>query len=379
MNTLVTGSDGFVGRNLCAVLRRREAVRLVGYDLASAPQALDEGLANADIIYHLAGVNRPENPSEFQTGNADFTAEICRRLVALGRAPKIVLTSSIQAELDNPYGLSKRAAEEALRQYCQETGAVGVAYRLRNLFGKWCRPNYNAVTATFCHNIARDQPIQISNPANEVNLTYIDDVIAAFVRELDPTGGEPGALRLARSLPSYKTTLGELASLIESFRSHRTTLQVPDFSNRFVRALYATYLSYLETGDFAYTLDIKTDQRGSLAEFVKSPTFGQVFVSRTKPGITRGNHYHHTKTEKFLVVEGEAMIRFRSILGGTDIIEYRVSGRDYRVVDIPPGYTHSIENVGTNEVVTLFWASEVFDPRRPDTQALSVLPKSPTQ
>jgi UDP-2-acetamido-2,6-beta-L-arabino-hexul-4-ose reductase len=378
MNALVTGSDGFVGRNLCAVLRRRKDVQLVEYDLASAPQALDEGLASADIIYHLAGVNRPQHPSEFQTGNAEFTAKICRRLVALGRAPKIVLTSSTQVEFDNLYGLSKRAAEEALRQYCQEAGAVGVAYRLKNLFGKWCRPNYNAVTATFCHNIARGLPIQISDPASRLDLSYIDDVVAAFVHELDPAAGEPGGFRFAQSLPSFTTTLGELASLIESFRAQRTTLQVPDFSNPFVRALYATYLSYLETGDFAYTLDIKTDQRGSLAEFVKSPPFGQLFVSRTKPGVTRGNHFHHTKTEKFLVVEGEAVIRFRSILGGADIIEYRVSGRDYRVVDIPPGYTHSIENVGVGEVVTLFWASEVFDPQRPDTQALSVLPERHT-
>ena len=376
MNALVTGSDGFVGRNLCAVLRRREDVQLVEYDLASAP--LDKGLASADIIYHLAGVNRPQHPSEFQTGNADFTAKICRRLVALGRAPKIVLTSSTQVEFDNPYGLSKRAAEEALRQYCQEAGAVGVAYRLKNLFGKWCRPNYNAVTATFCHNIARGLPIQISDPASRLDLSYIDDVVAAFVHELDPAAGEPGGFRFAQSLPSFTTTLGELASLIESFRAQRTTLQVPDFSNPFVRALYATYLSYLETDDFAYTLDIKTDQRGSLAEFVKSSPFGQLFVSRTKPGVTRGNHFHHTKTEKFLVVEGEAVIRFRSILGGADIIEYRVSGRDYRVVDIPPGYTHSIENVGVGEVVTLFWASEVFDPQRSDTQALSVLPESHT-
>jgi UDP-2-acetamido-2,6-beta-L-arabino-hexul-4-ose reductase len=205
-----------------------------------------------------------------------------------------------------------------------------------------------------------------------VDLTYIDDVVAAFVRELD-SGGEPGACRIAPPLSSYRTSLGEIVRQIESFRAYRTTLQVPDFSHPFVRALYATYLSYLETDDFAYTLDIKTDRRGSLAEFVKSPSFGQVFVSRTKPGITRGDHYHHTKTEKFLVVEGEAVIRFRSLLNESDIIEYRVSGRDYRVVDIPPGYAHSIENVGSNEVVTLFWASEVFDAQRPDTQSLSVL------
>jgi UDP-2-acetamido-2,6-beta-L-arabino-hexul-4-ose reductase len=377
MIALVTGSDGFVGRNLCAVLRRRENVRSFEYDLASPSHVLEEGLATADIIYHLAGVNRPQHPSEFQTGNVGFTTEICRKLIALGRTPKVVLTSSIQAERDNPYGLSKRAAEETLRRYCGATGAVGVVYRLKNLFGKWCRPDYNAVTATFCHHRAHGLPIHVSDPANEVDLTYIDDVVAAFVRELD-SGGEPGVFRFAPPLPSHRTTLGELVSLIESFRAFRTTLHMPNFTSPFVRALYATYLSYLETDDFAYGLQVKADQRGSLAEFVKSPSFGQIFVSRTEPGVTRGNHYHHTKVEKFLVVEGEAIIRFRSILNGTDIIEYRVSGRDYRVVDIPPGYTHSIENVGSGEVVTLFWASEVFEPQRPDTQSLNVLTESHT-
>jgi UDP-2-acetamido-2,6-beta-L-arabino-hexul-4-ose reductase len=371
MKVLVTGASGFVGRNLCVELARREDVELLRYDVESSPEELDRGLATADIIFHLAGVNRPQNVEEFQTGNAGLTGEICRKLIALGRKAKLVLSSSIQAELENPYGQSKRGAEEAVRQYCQQTGAVGLVHRLKNLFGKWCRPNYNSVTATFCHNIAHDLPIQVSNPANVVELTYIDDVVAAFVDEMDAVGKEQGGYRLADPLPSHKISLGELADLIKSFREQRKTLRLPDLSSRFVQALYATYLSYLEEGDFGYTLDIKRDDRGSLAEFLKSPAFGQIFISRTKPGITRGNHYHHTKTEKFMVVQGDAMIRFRQI-AGEKIIEYRVRGEEYRVIDIPPGYTHHIENIGPGEMVTLFWASEIFDPNRPDTVFLKV-------
>lgn len=368
MKILVTGSGGFVGKNLCVELARRQDLELFCYDVDSPVGDLEKGLANADVIFHLAGVNRPQNVEEFKAGNAGFTGEICQKLIASGRTPKIVLSSSIQAELDNPYGVSKRQAEEAICQYVQKTGAAGVVYRLKNLFGKWCRPNYNSVTATFCHNIANGLSIQISNPANIVDLTYIDDVVAAFMSELaDPRTG----FRMADPLPSHQISLGDLSALISSFRDSRKSLLLPDFSRPFVWALYATYLSYLQTNNFGYTLDIKTDNRGSLAEFVKQPNFGQIFVSHTKPGITRGNHYHHTKVEKFMVVSGEAVIRFRQIHGDT-VIEYHVKGEQYKVVDIPPGYTHSIENVGNADLVTLFWASEVFDPNRPDTMFLSV-------
>jgi UDP-2-acetamido-2,6-beta-L-arabino-hexul-4-ose reductase len=315
-------------------------------------------------------VNRPKHVAEFQTGNADFTQQICQTLRERGRRPKLVLSSSIQADLDNPYGQSKRAAEEIVRRYAEQTGAPGVVYRLKNLFGKWCRPNYNSVTATFCHNIAHDLPVQISDPANVVDLTYIDDVVAAFLHELEPAT-QQGGFRFAESLTSYKVTLGELVGLIQSFRDHRKTLLLPDLQAPFVKALYATYLSCLEPEAFAYTLDVKTDNRGSLAEFVKSAAGGQIFISRTRPGVTRGNHFHHTKTEKFLVLEGEAIIRFRQI-GGEQVVEHRVRGEQYRVLDIPPGYTHSIENVGAGELVTLFWASEIFDPGRPDTMSQPV-------
>ena len=364
MNVLVTGAKGFVGKNLCAVLRRQAGVALVEFDVENNPAELTPALRIADVIVHLAGVNRPQHVEEFASGNAGFTEHICRQLQALARTPKIILSSSIQAEFDNPYGLSKHAAEEALAHYCAQTGAEGVVYRLNNLFGKWCRPNYNSVTATFCYNIAHDLPIQIHDPACEVNLTYIDDVVAAFLAEISAPG-QPG-WRLAEPLPSRLITLGTLAELIATFHAHRQTLHLPDYRDPFVRALYATYLSYRDSDQYGYALESKTDARGSLAEFIKSPCFGQIFISRTKPGIARGNHFHQTKTEKFMVVQGEGIIRLRHI-DSDEVTAYPVHGEDYQVVDIPPGYTHSIENVGEGEMVTLFWSIEVFNPEKPDT------------
>jgi len=288
----------------------------------------------------------------------------------LGRRPRIVLSSSIQADLDNSYGVSKRNAENVLRRFAEESGASCVVYRFKNLFGKWCRPNYNSVTATFCHNIAHDLPIQISDPINKLELTYIDDVVAAFVNEIDAV---KIGFQFAEALPSTQVTLGQLAEKIKQFRQMRVDLILPGFSNAFDHALYATYLSYLDGKDFAYGLEIKSDQRDSLAEFIKSPSMGQIFISHTRPGIIRGDHYHHTKTEKFLVVQGEAVIRFRQI-ESDKIIEYRVRGEEYRVLDIPPGYTHSIENIGQVDLVTLLWASEMFDPAKPDTIFAKVQP-----
>ena len=363
MKVLVTGSRGFVGRNLCTVLRKREDIELVEIDIDDPPEKFDVALSTTDCIFHLAGVNRPKNPEEFETGNAGLVEDICGKLQGLGRRPTIVLTSSIQADLDNPYGQSKRHGESILEGFAAETGAACVIYRLKNLFGKWCRPNYNSVTATFCHNIANDLPIQISNRENVIELTHIDDVVAAFITQLE--NNESG-FRFADPLPSTAISLGELADKITFFKNSRENLFLPDVQNQFEHRLYSTYLSYLAEDSFEYGLDIKADQRGSLAEFIKSPSMGQIFVSRTNPGVTRGDHYHHTKTEKFLVLNGTAMIRFRHI-ESDKVIEYKVRGEDYRVLDIPPGYTHSIENIGEDELVTLFWASELFDPDRPDT------------
>lgn len=364
MKIVITGSRGFIGRNLIAHLARQEEARIFGFDLGQPLQELETALAEADIVFHLAGVNRPESAAEFTAGNVDFTAQVCATLTRIGRPVPFVLSSSIQAERDNPYGRSKLQAEETVRRYAEENHAPGVIYRLKNVFGKWCRPNYNSVVATFCHNIAHDLPITISDPANELELVHVDDVVAHFTQETKAQ--TPAGVYHRDATPTFKTTLGELAGLLRSFREIRQTLRLPDLSDLFVRKLYGTYLSYLNTDNFAYDLQQRCDPRGCLAEFVKSPSSGQIFVSTTKPGITRGNHYHHTKTEKFLVLQGKALIRFRHIENG-EILEYPVKGEDFRVVDIPPGYTHSITNIGADELVTLFWASEVFDPEHPDT------------
>jgi UDP-2-acetamido-2,6-beta-L-arabino-hexul-4-ose reductase len=369
---MVTGADGFVGRNLVVALRQQENIRLIEFDVGSPMEKLETGLHGADIIFHLAGVNRPEKPEDYLEGNAGFTKKLCGRLQAMGRTPQIIFFSSIQADLDNPYGVSKRKAEEALVDFSGRTGARVVIFRMKNIFGKWCRPNYNSVVATFCHNIARNLPITISNPDNQLTLVYVDDVCAAIMEATGLGRSTPTHLIASSDgvyagvAPEFKITLGELADTIRSFRATRDSLRVPAFDDPLIYRLYATYLSYLEGPDFAYKLDLKIDNRGCLAEFLKSPSFGQIFVSRTKPGITRGNHYHHTKTEKFLVVQGTAIIRFRNIQE-SKIIEHHADGQHFIVVDIPPGYTHSIENVGEEELVTLFWSNQIFDPEQPDT------------
>lgn len=363
-SVLITGARGFLGRNLAAHLRSRTDCRLLLFDREDSRTDLTKWLSAADIVFHLAGVNRPDESDDYERENAGFTAELCDLLRAEGRAPKIVFASSIQVVLENPYGASKRKAEETLLGFGASSGACVRVYRLKNLFGKWCRPNYNSVTATFCHNIARELPIFISDPDCVVELSYVDDVVEAFLGELDRTQ-QPLTIR------SETIRLGVLSERIRAFHQMRSTLKTPDFSDWFNRALYATYLSYVPEGGRQQDLAIRTDERGSLAEFIKSDHFGQIFVSRTVPGMTRGNHYHHTKTEKFLVVEGEGLIRMRALEGGP-VDEYLVRGSEYRVVDIPPGMTHSITNVGSTEMVTLFWADEAFDPDRPDTYFLLV-------
>lgn len=367
---LITGSAGFVGRNLTTALGRVPNLKVLSYDLDTPACRLEEGLACATTLFHLAGVNRPKEAGEFYAGNTEFTEEVCRILSALGRTPKIVMTSSIQAELENPYGQSKRLAEKALGAFADSTGAEVVIYRLPNLFGKWSKPHYNSVVATFCHQIARGEPITISDPDRELQLVYIDDVIAAFLKELSLVRS-PG-LHHASVESVHRITLGKLAELLRSFRASRSTLLLPDFqADALTRSLYSTYLSYLPFGKQCYPLTPRTDPRGSLAEFLKSPNLGQIFISHTRPGIIRGNHYHDSKTEKFLVVAGEGVIRLRQI-HGQEVISFPVRGEDYRVVDIPPGYTHSIENTGTDTMVTLFWSCEAFDPDRPDTYPCEV-------
>ena len=365
---LITGGRGFLGRNLAVHLLERKDCETRICDREDSAKDLKKWLLAADVIFHLAGINRPGDPADFERSNTGLTEQVCRFLKKYERAPKIVFTSSIQAQLDNPYGVSKAKAENALRQFAAETGACVRIYRLKNLFGKWCRPNYNSVVATFCYNIASDLPIEVSDPARTLELSYVDDVVAAFLAEIDgfQAGGIVGA-----DIPSYKIRLGDLAGRIQAFHEVRDTLVLPDFNDWFNRALYATYQSYVPLAVLRSSLEIKSDRRGNLVELIKQKHFGQLFVSRTNPGVTRGNHYHHTKTEKFFVVEGDGLIRMRAVEGGP-IHEYPVTGKSFQVIDIPPGFTHSITNVGDGEMVTLFWSSEIFDPDHPDTWYLPV-------
>ncbi len=366
---LVTGSSGFMGRNLIERLRRMPEYGVLRFDVDEAEETLNEWLTEADVVFHLAGVNRPEREEEFAAGNTELTMRIVARLMARSEKPMLVLASSIQAALDNPYGRSKRKAEDAVEEY----GAVGgsaVIFRLPNVFGKWSRPNYNSAVATFCYNIARDLDVTVSDPDHSVDLLYIDDVVSAFCDLLEE---EPGiGTRRIAAAPVTSITLGALVEEIRSMRAIDAAMLLPDMADRFRRALFATYTSFMPEQDLAHHLATKEDHRGTLAEFLKSPHCGQIFISRTKPGCVRGNHYHDTKVEKFLVLAGQAVIRLRQI-AGTAVLSFSVSGSEFRVVDIPPGYTHSIENTGHDHLVTLFWSSEVFAPDAPDTQVMPVL------
>jgi len=364
-SVLVTGSAGFLGKNLWQALSERQDLDLIGYDVASDEADLRVALSRADVVIHLAGVNRPQRAEQFEEGNAGLTTHICDILRELQRTPKIVMSSSVQAAQDNPYGASKRRAERELEVFAEDAGSEVVVFRFKNIFGKWSRPDYNTVVATFCHNVTHDLPLLIDDPAREMELVYVDDVVDLLVAEIDRTEGAPG-FAFAAEMPGLRVTLGDLADRITGFKAMRETCIVPDLGDRLTQCLYSTYVSFLDGPHMAYGLDQKDDERGSLAEFVKSPHSGQIFVSRTKPGVTRGNHYHHSKTEKFLVVEGRALIRLQHVFTG-EIVEHEIAGREYRVVDIPPGYTHSIKNIGESEMVVLFWASEMFDPSAPDT------------
>ncbi len=369
---LVTGSAGFIGLNLCVALRRRGNWEVLEFDLHHKPDDLPKLAACADLVFHLAGVNRPREEKEFMEGNASLTRGLCEGLEAAGRQAPLVLSSTIQAELDNPYGRSKKAAEEAVLEYHRRTGAPVYIYRFPNVFGKWSRPDYNTVVATFCHNISRDLPVQISNRANVIRFVYIDDIVRAFLDlAMRPPPGQ--TLTHYEVQPVFTITLGKLHDLIQAFRAGREKSMIPDLGNPLVKYLYSTYISFHDARYLTYPVELKTDERGWLFELIKSPQAGQIFVSRTRPGVTRGNHYHDTKIEKFCVIQGEGVIRFRSVLDN-QVIEYPVSDRAICVVDIPPGYTHSIENTGTTDLLTLFWASEIFDPQRPDTYPEKVLP-----
>ena len=380
MNILITGAKGFIGKNLIAQLnnikegkakeeRISSDLTVFAYDVDSDLESLDEYCQKADFVFHLAGVNRPKEQAEFMEGNFGFTSVLLDTLQKYDNTCPVMLASSIQAELDNPYGVSKKAGEELLFRYAEETGAKVYVYRFPNVFGKWCRPNYNSAVATFCYNIAHDLPIQVSDPNVMMTLVYIDDVVDELISAL---AGNPMREGKYCKVPiEYKITLGEIVELTYSFRESRRNLQVPDMGDAFTKKLYATYLSYLPENNFSYPLKMNVDHRGSFTEFLKSPDRGQVSVNISKPGITKGNHWHHTKNEKFLVVSGKGVIRFRKI-DEDKVYEYYVSGDKLEVVDIPVGYTHNIENLGDTDMITIMWANEPFDPDRPDTFFLEV-------
>lgn len=393
MKILITGAHGFVGQNLRAALGeiraghdRREdhvlcgdpaeiTVKLIGRE--NSPEELEAFCKDCDFVFHLAGVNRPQDPAEFMRGNRDLTGRLLEALRRHNNRCPILLSSSIQASLEgrfqgSPYGESKRAGEELLFQYARETGAQALVYRLPNVFGKWCRPNYNSAVATFCHNTANDLPIQINDPAVPMELVYIDDVVEEFLQALRGCGhrAEDGTYRVP---VVHRASLGRIAETILSFPKLRESLEVPKLDDPLTKKLYSTYLSYLPAERFACDLKMNEDPRGSFTELIRTPDRGQFSVNISRPGVTKGQHWHHTKNEKFIVVKGEALIQLRRVGAQADgtpypVVEFRVSGRRIQAVEMIPGYTHNIINLSqTEELVTLMWANEPFDPARPDT------------
>jgi len=364
---LVTGAKGFIGKNLIVGLQEVDDIKIKSFDKEDNIETLKKYLQESDFIFHLAGVNRPEKVEEFKKVNVGFTKDMIGLLEEMGKRIPVVITSSIQAELDNPYGKSKKTAEDELIKYSKQNNIPIYIFRLHNVFGKWSRPNYNSVVSTFCYNISHNLDITISDSKRELKLVYIDDVISEFVSLL---------AKKERNLRKYfynikrvfKISIGKLAEKIYRIRDIRKTLIVPDLSDDFMKLLHATYLSYLDENDFSYEVDLKEDNRGNFVELMKSKTFGQVSISRSKKGVTRGNHYHNTKNEKFCIIQGKAIVKLRHILDDR-IISYHVSDKKIEIIDIPPGYAHSVENLTDvdGEMVLLLWTNEIFDPENTDT------------
>lgn len=372
MKVLITGADGFVGKNLRLHLGERNDVHVTAFTRADDLTDLPGLVAETDFVFHLAGVNRPEDPRDFFKGNADLTQELCRCVGAVaeasGKRIPVIYSSSIQAGRDNPYGQSKLVAEEALWQLASGHQVPVYIFRLPNVFGKWCKPNYNSAVATFCHNIARDLPIQVNDPAAVMTLVYVDDVIEHFVQLMDGSAPVVDQDGFATLTPQYATTVGELAAQIQAFKDSRATLMTERVGTGLVRALYATYVSYLPVESFAYPVPQYGDPRGVFVEMLKTPDAGQFSFFTAHPGITRGGHYHHSKTEKFLVIKGQARFKFRHMQTGQEH-ELVTSGENPEIVETVPGWTHDITNIGTDEMIVMLWANEVFDRARPDTFA----------
>jgi UDP-2-acetamido-2,6-beta-L-arabino-hexul-4-ose reductase len=368
MKVLVTGSNGFIGKNLVERLSRVEDVQVLKYDKSCSDEELEVSIQQVDFIFHLAGVNRPEKVEEFYEGNSGLTEKIIMIVEKLGRKVPVLISSSTQADADNDYGKSKLGSEQALMTYHDRSEAPIFIYRLPNVFGKWCKPNYNSVVATWCYNITHDIPLQINSKDAVLTLVYIDDVVESFVSHLSD---KPKNLECHVGT-TYQKSLGEIASLLEQFKESRASLFVPRVGEGFERALYATYLSYLPTDKFSYELKGHSDERGTFYEILKTLDSGQFSISTTKPGdILRGNHYHNTKNEKFLVVKGEAIIELRDI-NSDEIIEYKVSDKKMEIVEMIPGYTHNIMNISDEEMILFIWANEAYNHDKPDTNFLKV-------
>jgi UDP-2-acetamido-2,6-beta-L-arabino-hexul-4-ose reductase len=365
---VVTGADGFVAQNLIVRARENRDWQVVPITRASTRAVLTEAVAGADVVFHLAGVNRPENEAEFATGNVEFTQQVIAAVAAAGGTVPIVFSSSIQAEQDNPYGRSKKAAEDALLAFAQRTGTPVHLFRLPNVFGKWSRPNYNSAVVTFCHNIARGLPVTVHDPAAPVRLVYVDDVVEAMLALVE---GHTGQGPFHEVAPEYRVTVGELKERIEGLRDARAALTTERVGAGFERALHATFLSYLPVEDFTYPLPVHDDPRGRFAEMLKTADSGQFSFFTAHPGVTRGGHYHHTKTEKFLVVRGQARFNFRHLVT-QQRHSLEVSGERPQIVETIPGWSHDITNIGAEEMIVMLWANEVFDRARPDTYAAAV-------
>ena len=369
MKVLVTGSKGFIGKNLILELKNRGYKDILEFDIDSDISMLDGYIRDCEFIFHLAGVNRPIHEEEFVTGNYGFTENILSKLREHNKRTPILITSTIQAELDNPYGKSKKAGEDAVFLFGSEMSSKVFVYRLPNVFGKWCRPNYNSVVATFCHNIARGLDININDPSVVLKLVYIDDVVSEFIDAME--GKKCDTDKFCSMQTVYSIALDSLAELLKSFKAGRDSLTIPNLENELEKKLYSTYLSYLPNNEISYQLKMNQDARGSFTEFLRMADKGQISINVIKPGITKGNHWHHTKCEKFIVVSGRGIIRLRKV-DTNDVMEYPVNDDKMEVVDIPPGYTHNIQNIGLKDMVTIMWANECFNPAKPDTYYLEV-------
>lgn len=366
---LITGSKGFVGKNLVQTLSYLKEINVLEFSRNDNVDNLQNLVNQSDFVFHLAGENRPLDTNQFSLVNTEFTKTVVQCLKNSGKKIPLLFTSSTQASLDNLYGKSKKNAEDAIFSYGKEVGVDVFVYRLPNVFGKWSRPNYNSAIATFCHNISRDLPIQVNDVNAKLSLVYIDDVVQSFIDALN--GKILNNQSFCEVSPFHEILLGDLVELIKSFKQSRINRNIPDMSNPLTKKLYSTYLNFLPTDQFNYPLQMHVDDRGSFTEFIKTVDRGQVSVNISKPGITKGNHWHHTKNEKFLVVSGVGTVNFRAV-DGEEVTTYHVSGDKLEVIDIPTGYTHNIINTGTSDLVTIMWANEAFNPQLPDTNFLPV-------